>query len=98
MRTKVGSSWDALHAQYKMKRINHVEAYSLDGACTNWTEEFSSRMPALTNCARRISNLSGGCMIFRPPLADLIPEIRALFREPGKEFSKNPEDWIVFHV
>jgi hypothetical protein len=26
-----------------MKRINHQEAYSLDGACTNWAEEFFSR-------------------------------------------------------
>jgi hypothetical protein len=24
-----------------MKRINHEQAYSLDGACTNWAEEFS---------------------------------------------------------
>jgi ISXO2-like transposase domain len=39
-----GSSWDALHAQYEMKRINHEEAYSLGGACTNWAEEFFSRM------------------------------------------------------
>jgi hypothetical protein len=27
-----------------MKRINHEEAYSLDSACTNWAEEFFSRM------------------------------------------------------
>jgi hypothetical protein len=27
-----------------MKRINHEEAYSFDGACTNWAEEFFSRM------------------------------------------------------
>ena len=27
-----------------MKRINHSEAYSLDGACTNWAEEFFSRL------------------------------------------------------
>jgi transposase-like protein len=39
-----GSSWDALHAQYEMRRINHEEAYSQDGACTNWAEEFFSRM------------------------------------------------------
>jgi hypothetical protein len=39
-----GSSWDALHATYEMKRINHEEAYSLDGACTNCAEEFFSRM------------------------------------------------------
>jgi hypothetical protein len=37
------SSWDALHAQYEMKRVNHEEAYSLGGACTNWAEEFLSR-------------------------------------------------------
>jgi hypothetical protein len=37
------SSWDALHAQYEMKRVNREEAYSLDGACTNWAEEFFSR-------------------------------------------------------
>jgi hypothetical protein len=39
-----GSSWDALHTTYEMKRVNHEEAYSLDGACTNWAEEFFSRM------------------------------------------------------
>jgi hypothetical protein len=39
-----GNSWDALHAQYEMKRINHEEAYSMSGACTNWAEEFFSRM------------------------------------------------------
>ncbi len=39
-----GSAWDALHAQYEMKRINHQEAYSMGGACTNWAEEFFSRM------------------------------------------------------
>jgi ISXO2-like transposase domain len=39
-----GISWDALHAQYEMKRINHEQAYSMDGACTNWAEEFFSRM------------------------------------------------------
>jgi hypothetical protein len=34
----------ALHAQYEMNRVNHEEAYSIDGACTNWAEEFFSRM------------------------------------------------------
>ena len=29
------NSWDGLHAKFEMKRINHGEAYSLDGACTN---------------------------------------------------------------
>ena len=38
------SSWDGLHATFEMKRINHSEAYSLDGACTNWAEEYFSRL------------------------------------------------------
>jgi transposase-like protein len=38
------SSWDALNAKFEMKRINHEEAYSYDGACTNWAEEFFSRI------------------------------------------------------
>jgi transposase-like protein len=37
-------AWNDLHARYEMKRINHQEAYSLDGACTNWAELFFSRM------------------------------------------------------
>ena len=37
-------NWNELHARYEMKRINHEEAYSQDGACTNWAEEFFSRM------------------------------------------------------
>src|ERR1700722_20101717 len=38
------SSWDSLHAKFEMKRINHQEAYSLNGACTNWAEEYFSRL------------------------------------------------------
>lgn len=37
-------AWNDLHARYEMKRINHQEAYSLDGACTNAAESFFSRM------------------------------------------------------
>jgi len=37
-------SWNELHARYTMHRINHSEAYSLDGACSNWAESFFSRM------------------------------------------------------
>ena len=36
--------WNALHGSYEMARINHQEAYSQDGACTNWAELFFSRM------------------------------------------------------
>jgi transposase-like protein len=37
-------NWNALHARYEMRRIDHEEAYSLDGACTNEAETFFSRM------------------------------------------------------
>jgi transposase-like protein len=37
-------AWNDLHGRYAMKRINHQEAYSLAGACTNGAEEFFSRM------------------------------------------------------
>lgn len=36
--------WDALHGRYEAFRINHSEAYSLDGACTNQAESFFSRL------------------------------------------------------
>lgn len=38
------SHWDNLHARFATKRINHSEAYSLDGACTNMAESFFSRL------------------------------------------------------
>ena len=38
------ASWDNLHERFEVKRINHQEAYSLDGACTNWAEEYFSRL------------------------------------------------------
>jgi transposase-like protein len=37
-------SWDGLHGKYEMRRINHEEAYSADGACTNMAEEYFSRL------------------------------------------------------
>jgi transposase-like protein len=37
-------AWNDLHARFEMKRINHQEAYSLDGASTNWAEEYFSRL------------------------------------------------------
>jgi hypothetical protein len=33
-----------MHGRFEMKRINHEDAFSMDGACTNWAEEFFSRM------------------------------------------------------
>jgi transposase-like protein len=38
------SHWDAFHARYATKRINHSEAYSHEGACTNMAESFFSRL------------------------------------------------------
>jgi hypothetical protein len=37
-------SWDNLHERFEVKRIKHQETYSLDGACTNWAEEYFSRL------------------------------------------------------
>jgi len=37
-------SWDGLHGKYEMRRINHEEAYSVDGACTNAAESYFSRL------------------------------------------------------
>ncbi len=36
--------WDALHAKFDTMRINHSEAYSLNGACTNQAESFLARL------------------------------------------------------
>jgi transposase-like protein len=38
------TAWDALHARYLTKRVNHSKAYSHDGACTNQAESFFSRL------------------------------------------------------
>jgi len=37
-------SWDNLHERLEVRWINHQEAYSLDGACTNQAEEYFSRL------------------------------------------------------
>jgi transposase-like protein len=36
--------WDALHAAYQIARINHSEAYSLNGISTNQVESYFSRL------------------------------------------------------
>ncbi|MEC9368413.1 MAG: IS1595 family transposase [Pseudomonadota bacterium] len=38
------SHWDVLHARFETLRINHSEAYSLDGVCTNQVESYFSRL------------------------------------------------------
>jgi len=42
--TDEASHWDALHAGWSVKRINHFEAYSFDGSCTNQAESYFSRL------------------------------------------------------
>ncbi len=37
-------SWEGLQDRFEVRTINHQEAYSADGVCTNWAEEFFSRM------------------------------------------------------
>lgn len=38
------SSWNDLHTRFEMKRIDHQQAYSLDGASTNQAESYFSRI------------------------------------------------------
>jgi hypothetical protein len=38
------ASWDRLHAAFRVKRINHSKAYSLNGVSTNQAESFFSRL------------------------------------------------------
>lgn len=43
------TSWNGLHGRFPMQRINHQEAYSHDGACTNMAESFFSRLRRAEN-------------------------------------------------
>ena len=44
MHADEASHWDMLHDGWKVHRINHSEAYCLDGACTNQAESYFSRL------------------------------------------------------
>jgi len=37
-------AWNPLHASFAMRRINHQDGYSIDGACTNGAESYFSRL------------------------------------------------------
>jgi len=39
-----GKAWNDLHSRFEMRRVNHEQAYSADGACTNMAEEYFSRL------------------------------------------------------
>ena len=49
------SHWDALHASFDARRINHSEAYSANGACTNMAESFFSRLRSMEGTYHHIS-------------------------------------------
>jgi transposase-like protein len=38
------SDWNVLHAGFAMRRVNHQDGYSIDGACTNGAESYFSRL------------------------------------------------------
>jgi hypothetical protein len=38
------ASWDGLHERFEIERINHQEAYGLDGARTDMAEEYFCRL------------------------------------------------------
>lgn len=38
------AAWDPLHAMFQVMRINHKQAYSQGGACTNGAESYFSRL------------------------------------------------------
>ena len=38
------SAWNDLHSRFEMRRVNHEQAYSADGSCTNMAEEYFSRL------------------------------------------------------
>ena len=44
MHADEASHWDGLHAYFEAHRINHSEAYSLNGVCTNQAESYFSRL------------------------------------------------------
>ncbi len=42
--TDEAQSWNDLRARYSVRQVNHSEAFSQDGACTNMAESFFSRL------------------------------------------------------
>ena len=69
------SHWDNLEARFLTKRINHSEAYSLDGACTNQAESFLARL------RRMVDKLLSGVVLDDDPAP-----VRAAACEAVSEF------------
>jgi hypothetical protein len=38
------TAWNPLHTGFAMRRINHQDGYSIDGACTNGAESYYARL------------------------------------------------------
>lgn len=74
------ASWDRLYAAFKVKRINHSKAYSLDGVSTNLAECFFSRM---RRCETSHVHISG------PYLLRYAQEM--VFREDGRRLSNGEQ-------
>jgi hypothetical protein len=76
-----GSSWDALHATYEMKRVNHEEAYSFrrrlhelgrgifqpNAPCAHWTFRLVPDFTAAPRFASRRSTVSARAALRRVP-------------------------------
>lgn len=75
------AAWDPLHSMLKVKRINHRQAYSLDGACTNWAEGYFSRL--------RRSEAGHGHHISGPYLLRYAQE--AVFREDRRRLANGEQ-------
>ena len=44
MHADEAAAWDELHERFEIERIDHQEAYSLDGARADLAEEYISRL------------------------------------------------------
>jgi hypothetical protein len=64
-----------------MKRINHQVAYGLDGACTNYAEEYFSR---LRRAEVGIHHHIAGAYLLRVSNGDQVSRIAALALKRGK--------------
>jgi hypothetical protein len=81
-------SWDNSNEHFEVKRINHQEAHSLDGACTNWAEEYFSR---LRRAEVGIHHHTAGAYLFRYAQENL-------WREDNRRVSNADEVNRIAHL
>lgn len=72
------ASWNALHGKFDVRRINHEEAYSHDGACTNWAESFFRAFAAPRSAIIIISRASIFAGMLRKPHGARIIAVRRM--------------------